>query len=222
MNSDREQLNESEIDALAVKMLDYYDDGQYAYDSNTNKTVKQRNMKRYIKDNLNTMNKDANKNIFLNAFYDTTMEINQPTKLREEVILLKKKLIIYETRDENYEALAMTLHKDEIYKRVKSEMDEGLLQNLKDSRWVNQQQSDIIGKLERSLSEKSNYVPRERLQELQEHNHKLTCEIHKNKKNHKMSAKEKKRAALRKQMEALDSSDDDEIEIIKVDIDDSE
>ena len=74
----------------------------------------------------------------------------------KENILLKKKLIIYQTRDENYEALAMTLHKDEIYKRVKSEMDQQLLQNLKDSRWVNQQQSDIIGKLERSLSEKSN------------------------------------------------------------------
>ena len=37
-----------------------------------------------------------------------------------------------------------------------------------------------------------------------------------------MSAKEKKRAALRKQMEELDSDDDDEIEIIKVEIDDSE
>ena len=213
MKNERTPLNDSEHDALSVKMLDYYDDGVLAYEEGTNKTVKQRNMKRYIKDNLITMNKDASKNVFLNAFYDTTMEISQPTKLREENTLLKKKIKIYETRDENYEALAMTLHKDEIYKRVKSEMDQQLLQNLKDSRWVNQQQSDIIGKLEKSLSEKSNYVPRERLQELQEHNHKLTCEIQKNKKQHKMSAKEKKRAALEKQhaerMAALDSSDEE-------------
>tara|TARA_R110001599_G_C12043894_1_gene641443 strand:- start:38 stop:703 length:666 start_codon:yes stop_codon:yes gene_type:complete len=218
MNSETDhRLNESEIDALAVKMLDHYNDGEFAYEANTNKTVKQRNMKRYIKDNLITMGKDASKNVFLNAFYATTMEITQPTKLRVENTLLKKKLKIYETRDENYEALAMTLYKDEIYKRVKSEMDQQLLQNLEDSRWVNQQHSDIIGKLERSLAERKDYVPRERLQELQNHNHELTMEIHKNKKNHKMSAREKKRAALKKQMEELDSSDD-EMEIIKVDL----
>ena len=40
------------------------------------------------------------------------MEITQPTKLRVENTLLKKKLKIYETRDENYEALAMTLYKE--------------------------------------------------------------------------------------------------------------
>ena len=184
MKEERQSLNDSELDALSVKMLDYYNDGEYAYEEDTNKTVKQRNMKRYIKDNLITMGKDASKNVFLNAFYDTTMEITQPTKLRDENSLLKKKLKIYETRDENYEALAMTLHKEELYKRIKSEMDQGLLKNLEDSRWVNRQHSDIITKLERSLSERKDYVPRERLRELQDHNHELTMAIHKNKKNH--------------------------------------
>ena len=201
MKEERQSLNDSELDALSVKMLDYYNDGEYAYEEDTNKTVKQRNMKRYIKDNLITMGKDASKNVFLNAFYDTTMEITQPTKLRDENSLLKKKLKIYETRDENYEALAMTLHKEELYKRIKSEMDQGLLKNLEDSRWVNRQHSDIITKLERSLSERKDYVPRERLRELQDHNHELTMAIHKNKKNHKMSAREKQRAALEKQTE---------------------
>jgi len=235
MKEERQSLNDSELDALAVKMLDYYNDGEYAYEADTNKTVKQRNMKRYIKDNLITMGKDASKNVFLNAFYDTTMEITQPTKLRDENSLLKKKLKIYETRDENYEALAMTLHKEELYKRIKSEMDQGLLKNLEDSRWVNRQHSDIITKLERSLSERKDYVPRERLRELQDHNHELTMAIQKNKKNHKISAREKQRAALEKQTEerkaeraredkeaaerikALYSSDeesDEEIEII--------
>ena len=213
MKNERTPLNDSELDALSVKMLDYYDDGVLAYEEGTNKTVKQRNMKRYIKDNLITMNKDASKNVFLNAFYDTTMEISQPTKLREENTLLKKKIKIYETRDENYEALAMTLHKEEIYKRVKSEMDQQLLKNLEDSRWVNRQQSDIIGKLERSLSQKAGYVSKEKYSELAERNAELTLEIHENKKKHKMSAREKKRAALEKQhaerMAALDSSDEE-------------
>ena len=214
MKEDRPPLTDSELDALAIKMLDHYNDGELAYEEGTNKTIKQRNMKRYIKDHLITMSKDSSKNGFLNAFYDTAMDFAQPAKLRNENTLLKKKLQIYETRDCNYEALAMTLYKDEIYKRVKEEQDHKLLQNLEDSRWVNRQQADIINRLEQSAQNQRDYVPKEKYSELAEKNAELTLEIAKNKKQHKMTAKQKKMAELKRQMALLESSDEEDIEII--------
>ena len=210
MKEDRQPLTDSEYDALTIKMLDHYNDGELAYEEGKNKTIKQRNAKRYIKDNLIELGKEANKNLFLHALYDSIMNFAQPTKLRNENILLKKKLAIYETRDANYEALAITLHKDEIYKRVKEEQDKQLLQNLEDSRWVNRKLMDTIEKLERNAQARADYVSKEKYSEVVEKNAELTLEIAKNKKQHKMTAKQKKMAELKRQMALLESSDEEE------------
>ena len=41
-------LTDSDIDALAIKMLDYYADGEYGYEEGVNKTIKQRDRKSVV------------------------------------------------------------------------------------------------------------------------------------------------------------------------------
>ena len=208
-------LNESGIDALAIKMLDYYADGEFAYEEGVNKTMKQRNLKRTIKDELTAMNKEPGSRVFISAMSSSLFSLVEPSKLRNENKLLRDKLKLFESRDGNHEALAMTLYKEEIYQRVKEERDQALVKDLDDSRKVNQKLLSILHDLENKLAERKDYVPRERFKKLEEQNHQLTMDIAKNKKNHKMSKKEKKMAELKRQMALLESSDEEEdIEII--------
>lgn len=216
MKEEKGAFTESEIDALAVKMLDYYADGEFAYEEGVNKTMKQRNLKRTIKDELTALTKESGKRVFTSAMYECLLGIAEPSKLRNENKMLRDKLKVLSSRDENHEALAMTLYKEEIYQRVKEERDQALVQDLDDSRKVNQKLMTILYDLESKLAERKDYVPKERFKKLEEQNHKLTMDIAKNKKNHKMSKKEKKMAELKRQMALLESSDEEEedIEII--------
>ena len=214
MKGEKGALTESEIDALAIKMLDFYCDGEYAYEEGVNKTMKQRNLKRTIKDELTKMNKEPGSRVFISAMHGSVLSLVEPSKLRDENKLLRKKLKVFEQRDGNYEALALTLYKDEIYQRVKEERDQALVKDLDDSREVNRKLMTIVYDLERKLAERHDYVPKQKVRELEEQNLKLAMEIGKHKKNHKMSKKQKKMAELKKQMALLESSDEEEIEII--------
>ncbi len=210
MKGEKESFTESEIDALAVKMLDYYADGEFAYEEGVNKTMKQRNLKRTLKDEIMALTKNGGTRVFTSAIYECLLSLAEPSKLRNEVKLLRDKLKLYETRDGNHEALAMTLYKEEIYQRVKEERDQALVQDLDDSRKVNQKLMTILYDLENKLAERQDYVPRDKFKKLEEQNHKLTMDIAKNKKSYKMSKKEKKMAELKRQMSLLESSDEEE------------
>tara|TARA_R100001480_G_scaffold3806_3_gene9861 strand:+ start:3597 stop:4256 length:660 start_codon:yes stop_codon:yes gene_type:complete len=215
MKEEKGAFTESEIDALAIKLLDYYADGEFAYEEGVNKTMKQRNLKRTLKDEITALSKDGGKRVYTSAMYDALSGLAEPSKLRNENKLLRDKLKLFESRDGNHEALAMTLYKEQIYQRVKEERDQALVQDLDDSRKVNQKLLSILHDLESKLAERKNYVPRERFKQLEEQNQKLTMEIGKHKKSHKMTKKEKKMAELKRQMALLESSDEEEdIEII--------
>jgi len=218
MKEEKGVLTESEIDALAIKMLDFYCDGEFAYEEGVNKTMKQRNLKRTIKDELTTMNKEAASRVFISAMHGALCGMVEPSKLRDENKMLRKKLKVFEQRDGNYEALALTLYKDEIYARVKEERDQALVKDLDDSREVNRKLMTIVYDLERKLAERHDYVPREKVRDLEEQNLKLSMEIGKHKKNHKMTKKEKKMAELKRQMALLESSDEEDIETITEEI----
>ena len=218
MKEEKEVLTESGIDALAIKMLDYYADGEYAYEEGVNKTMKQRNLKRTIKDELTAMNKQPASRVFISAMSSSLFSLVEPSKLRDENKMLRKKLKVFEQRDGNYEALALTLYKDEIYARVKEERDQALVKDLDDSREVNRKLMTIVYDLERKLAERHDYVPREKVRDLEEQNLKLSMEIGKHKKNHKMTKKEKKMAELKRQMALLESSDEEDIETITEEI----
>ena len=214
MKEERERLTDSEIDALAIKLLDYYADGEYGYEEGVNKTIKQRNLKRSIKDEITEMNKNPSGKVFVSAMHGAILSLIEPCKLRNENKLLRQKMKALENKDANCEALANTLYKNEIYKRVKEEKDKELVDNLESSRIVNRKLMDIVSDLEQRLSQKKNYVPREKLKALEDENRKLTMDIAKNKKSSKMSKKEKKMAELKRQMALLESSDEEDIEVI--------
>jgi len=207
-------LTESDIDALAIKMLDYYADGEYGYEEGVNKTIKQRNLKRTMKEGITEMNSNTSGKVFMTAMHDCILSLIEPCKLRNEVKILRDKMKQFESREENNQHYAMTIYKDEIYDRVKEERDQALVEDLESSRNVNRKLMSIIAELERKQAETKDHVPPERLKQLQNENFKLAMDIAKNKKNAKMSKKQKKMEQLKKQMEALESSDEEDIEII--------
>lgn len=211
-------LTDSEIDALAIKMLDYYAEGEYGYEEGVNKTIKQRNLKRTMKDGITEMNSNVSGKVFMTAMHDCILSLIEPCKLRTEVKTLRDKMKQFEGRDENNQHYAMTIYKDEIYKRVKEERDQALVEDLESSRRVNRKLMNIMGELERKQAETKHHVPPEKLKKLQEENIKLSMDIAKNKKNAKMSKKQKKMVELKRQMEALESSDEEDIEIITVEL----
>ena len=214
MKEERESLTESEIDAISIKLLDYYADGEYGYEEGVNKTIKQRNLKRTLKDEITAINKNPSGKVYISAMYGAILSLIEPCKLRNENKLLRQKLKLFDNKDAKSEALAMTLYKDEIYKRIKEEKDQELVDNLESSRIVNRKLMDIVSGLEGRLSAKKNYVPREKLKALEAENLKLTMDIAKNKKTSKLSKKEKKMKELKRQMELLESSDEEDIEVI--------
>lgn len=214
MKEERELLTDSEIDAISIKLLDYYADGEYGYEEGVNKTIKQRNLKRSIKDEITAINKNPSGKVYISAMHGAILSLIEPCKLRNEVKMLRQKMKVLENKDANCEALARTLYKDELYKRMKEESDKELVENLESSRIVNRKLLDIVSDLEQRLSQKKNYVPRDKLKALEAENLKLTMDIAKNKKSSKMSKREKKMKELKRQMALLESSDEEDIEVI--------
>lgn len=218
MKEERELLTDSEIDAISIKLLDYYADGEYGYEEGVNKTIKQRNLKRSIKDEITAINNNPSGKVYISAMHGAILSLIEPCKLRNEVKLLRQKIKALENKDANCEALAMTLYKDELYKRVKEERDQELVTNLEDSRIVNRKLMDMLSTMEDRLAERKDYVPRERLKKLEEENLKLAMDIAKNSKSNKLSKREKKMKELKRQMALLESSDEEDIEVITEEI----
>ena len=215
MKEEKELLTESDIDALSIKLLDYYEDGEYAYEEGVNKTVKQRNLKRSLKDGITEFNNNSSGKVLIAAIHGGLCSLIEPSKLRTENNLLRKKIKQFDDKDSKCEALAYTLYKDEIYNRVKEEQDQMLVENLESSRIVNRKFMDVITDLELKLSDRENYVPKDKYKALEAENRQLTSDIAKNQKTNRMSKKEKKMLELKKQMALLEeSSDEEDIEVI--------
>tara|TARA_R110000803_G_scaffold52387_2_gene107858 strand:+ start:1406 stop:2026 length:621 start_codon:yes stop_codon:yes gene_type:complete len=201
------KLTDMEIDTLAIKLLEYYNEGEFSYEEGVNKSVKQKNLKRSFKQEITELVNNKSKSAFTSSLHCALMSLLEPDKLRKEIKTLRQKNKHFEDITANGEALAMTLYKDEIYKQVKAEKDKELIEDLQGSREVNRKLMDVVSNLERCIDDRRDYVPRETLLKLEEEHRMQLAHLTKNK---KLTKKEKKIAELKKQVEMLEDDEDED------------
>ena len=201
------KLTDMEIDTLAIKLLEYYNEGEFAYEEGVNKSVKQKNLKRSFKQEIEQLVNNKSKSAFTSSLHCALVSLLEPDKLRKEIRTLRQKNKHFEDINASAEALAMTLYKDEIYKRVKEEKDKELIEDLQGSREVNRKLLNVVSNLERCIDDKRDYVSPETLLKLEEEHRMQLAHLTKNK---KLTKKEKKLAELKKQMEMLEDDEDDD------------
>ena len=187
--------------------MEYYNEGEFSYEEGVNKSVKQKNLKRSFKQEIEQLVNNKSKSAFTSSLHCALVSLLEPDKLRKEIRTLRQKNKHFEDINASAEALAMTLYKDEIYKRVKEEKDKELVEDLQGSREVNRKLLAVVSNLEKCIDDRKDYVSPETLLKLEEEHRMQLEHLTKNK---KLTKKEKKLAELKKQMEMLENDDEDE------------
>ena len=106
-------------DAIAIKLLDYYEEGMYAYEEGENKTDKQRNLKREFKTFVENSMNDTRKERGLKALQETLLSLTDSDKLRTEVKQLRHKVKVLDENKKGEQVLINTLYKEELKQEIK-------------------------------------------------------------------------------------------------------
>ena len=198
------------VDAVAIKLLDYYEDGEYAYEEGDKKTDKQRNLKRDFKQCIVKFVNDESCKSFTKAMQDTLIQIEEPARLRDENRMLREKVKGYEDKSNNYKDLVITTYREQYYKEIKSKLDAELVENLESSRRVNRKLMDRMCQVENQLSSYKDRPSKESFEHLKEQNMKLNTQICKTMESKKQNEKLKKKLQLESQLQKLMESSDEE------------
>jgi len=201
-------------DAIAIKLLDYYEGGEFSYEEGSQKTAKQRTLKKEFKIFVEDILADTKKKRSLIALQDTILGVTEPDKLRAELSSLRNKVKVLEDRSGNEKILINTLYKEELRKEIKENYELQTREDLESSRIVNRKLLNHIINLEEQVDGAKNRVDRDVHEELIKENRNLSQQIYDRNISKEKSKKDLKREKLKKQMEALESSDEEEEEII--------
>jgi len=206
----KKDLRVVNADAVAIKLLDYYEGGIYAYDESENKTDKQRNLKRDFKQCIVKFMNDPSCKAFVKAMQDTLIELEEPTRLRNENRKLREKVQALEDKDHNYKDLIITTYKEEYYKEIKEKMDKQLVEDLESSRRINRKLMDRMCQVENQLSSYKERPSVESYNMLKKQNMELNSQINQHLQNKKQKEKLKKKLELEAQLQKLLESSDEE------------
>lgn len=207
MKGDLQGVN---VDAVAIKLLDYYEDGQYSYEEGEKKTDKQRNLKRDFKQCIVKFMNDESCKAFFKAMQDTLIQLEEPARLRDDNRHLRQKLKVFEDKQDNYKDLIITTYKDEYYKEIKQTLDRQLVEDLESSRRINRKLMDRMCQVESKLTQLKDRPSKESYEQLKQQNYTLNKQINENLQSKKQDAKLKKKLELEAQLQKLMESSDEE------------
>ena len=210
-------------DEIALKLLHFYNDGEFAYDENSNTTEKQRNLKREFKKFIEeTMSAPAKKRAVI-ALQSTILGLTDIDRLRAENNELHKTIKQYKKEITGSKELVKTLFKDQFRKEIKEELYLEYGDDLENSRIANRK---LLAKMEEAdiLMDNMRISHHEKMDEIQTEMYELNtlmyqkeCNI-KVKKTNEEKEKEKQEKQIAKLQEKLsqskEQSSDEEVEII--------
>ena len=104
---------------FSERLLDFYREGEYAYEEGTTKTDKQKSMKLRLRKELDEVL--DSKKLIREALTDTLNGIQEPVKLREENKQMRAKILKLEEYISGVKTCADAKFKDEIRKEVRAE-----------------------------------------------------------------------------------------------------
>ena len=200
-------------DAIAIKLLDYYEEGMYAYEEGENKTDKQRNLKREFKTFVDDVMTDTRKNRGLKALQETLLSLTEGDRLRTENKQLRHKVKVLTEYEKGEKALVQTLFKDEFKQEIKDNFIRETQEDLQSSRKTNQKLLRHIYELESRLDAGRNNVDKEMFDKVEKENYDLNTKLYEATKKKKKTPKELMREKLQRQMDEL-ASDEEEVETI--------
>ena len=200
-------------DAIAIKLLDYYEGGEYAYEEGGNKTEKQRNLKREFKTFVENSMKDTRKDRGVKALQETLLSLTDSDKLRTENKQLRHKVKVLTEYEKGEKALVQTLFKDEFKQEIKDNFIRETQDDLLSSRRTNQKLLRHINQLEGRVDAGRNKVDREMFDKIEKENYDLNTRLYEATKKKKKTPKELLREKLQRQMDEL-ASDEEEVETI--------
>ena len=200
-------------DAIAIKLLDYYEEGMYAYEEGENKTDKQRNLKREFKTFVDDVMTDTRKNRGLKALQETLLSLTEGDRLRTEVKQLRHKVKVLDENKKGEQVLINTLYKEELKQEIKENFIRETQDDLLSSRRTNQKLLRHINQLEGRVDAGRNKVDREMFDKIEKENYDLNTRLYEATKKKKKTPKELLREKLQRQMDEL-ASDEEEVETI--------
>ena len=108
---------------FSERLLDFYKEGEYAYEEGTNKTDKQKQMKFRLKKEIDEGLEG--KKLLKEALTDGLNGLQEPIKLREENKQMRAKILRLEEYLDGRKACAEAKFKDDIRKEVRAETRKG-------------------------------------------------------------------------------------------------
>lgn len=200
-------------DAIAIKLLDYYEEGMYAYEEGTNKTEKQRNLKREFKTFVDEGMKDPKKKRGLKALQETLLSMTDSDRLREENKQLRHKVKVLDEHKKGEQTLINTLYKEELKQQIKEKYIRETSEDLQSSRRTNQKLLHHIYQLEGRVDADRNKVDKELFDKIEKENYTLNTKLYEATKKKKKTPIQLAREKLQRQLDDL-ASDEEEEEII--------
>ena len=210
-------------DEIALKLLHFYNDGEFAYDENSNTTEKQRNLKREFKKFIEeTMSAPAKKRAVI-ALQSTILGLTDINKLRAENNELHKTIKQYKKEVAGSKELVKTLFKEEFRKEVREEFHLEHGNDLESSRSANRK---LLAKMEETNIQMDNMriSHREQIDEMETKMYELNTLMYQKDCNIKVkkTKEEKEQERIEKQIAKLqeklsqskEQSSDEEVEII--------
>ena len=199
-------------DAIAIKLLDYYEEGMYAYEEGENKTDKQRNLKREFKTFVENSMNDTRKERGLKALQETLLSLTDSDKLRTEVKQLRHKVKVLDENKKGEQVLINTLYKEELKQEIKEKYIRETSEDLQSSRRTNQKLLRHIYQLEGRVDADRNKVDREMFDKIEKENYALNTRLYEATKKKKKTPIQLAREKLQRQLDELAS--DEEVETI--------
>ena len=199
-------------DAIAIKLLDYYEEGMYAYEEGENKTDKQRNLKREFKTFVENSMNDTRKERGLKALQETLLSLTDSDKLRTEVKQLRHKVKVLDENKKGEQVLINTLYKEELKQEIKEKYIRETSEDLQSSRRTNQKLLRHIYQLEGRVDADRNKVDREMFDKVEKENYALNTRLYEATKKKKKTPIQLAREKLQRQLDELAS--DEEVETI--------
>ena len=200
-------------DAIAIKLLDYYEEGEYAYEEGENKTEKQRNLKREFKTFVDDIMTDTKKNRGLKAMQQTLLSLTDGDRLRAEVKQLRHKVKVLDENKKGEQVLINTLYKEELKQEIKDKYIRETSEDLQSSRRTNQKLLHHIYQLEGRVDADRNKVDKELFDKIEKENYTLNTKLYEATKKKKKTPIQLAREKLQRQLDDL-ASDEEEEEII--------
>ncbi len=208
-------LSEADVDAIAIKLLDSFEGGDYAYEEGVKKTDKQKNLKRYFKNKIQELVKQNDNRNFFNALHEALVSITineRHSKLIKELSEYKKRNEAKASGDKCYYE---TLHKERIREEERLKLDQEREERINGALKVNQLYRKAIEKLEHQIDTKTNQHTQD-MKKAQDKIYELQTSQYKAQKSKKALKREAERVKFQQAMKQLESSDEEDEEDIEI------